>query len=306
MRSNNPFGAGSPQGVQVTDYDTPQAYGQAYGQYPQTGVQAMGGKLKNVEYEDPEPQRTRTRPRRTKIDDDDDDDEGTNYCASLCNCFPLRLLCFAGGALLIVCSVLDTLFNRDSMLQFFLRVYLIFFGIVIMIIESPSWSCSRYFQLKIFFWYRILSRMWGRAWFYLFATLLCFGEFDKENSAEFTIFAGFYFFIISILSFVFSKLAANKYNRMFVYIAAGSEGDELIGRLEYKFDELARVTEDGEEGHLGAQEIIKLANEAGRTLSNGQRHAIQTYLDDTCNGFVTKDDFIGQFLRLTVEKQRFL
>lgn len=132
-----------------------------------------------------------------------------------------------------------------------------------------------------------------------------FKYFCIENAAEFTIVAGFYMFFVSVCSFVFSKLAAAKYNRMFDFIVGGSEGDELIARLEYKFDEFAPGTQN-EEGYMGSLEITNLAREAGRGLSNSERHAIQTYLDESCNGFVTKDDFVHQFHRLTLEKQRFL
>merc|ERR1712099_67979 len=107
-------------------------------------------------------------------------------------------------------------------------------NIVIMIIEAPVWTCTRFFQLKIFFWFRILSRMWGRAWFYLFVTILCFAELEQENTAIGASVAGFYLLIISLLSFIFSKLAANKYNRMYVYMASGAEGDDLDGKLEKK------------------------------------------------------------------------
>lgn len=92
---------------------------------------------------------------------------------------------------------------------------------------------------------------------------------------------------------------------MFVFIVGGSEGEELIARLEYKFDEIAPGNQH-EEGYMDSQQITSLANEAGRSLSNSERHAIQTYLDESCNGFVTKDDFVHQFHRLTLERQRFL
>ena len=161
--ANNPFDTVD------TVVQTGAAQQMMYGrQIPVQGVEALGGRLKNQYDDDIEPQRDQHKAPRTPT-----------FCLNLCNCFPLRIFSFFGGAILIVCTVLDTLFNNDTMIQFFLRVYLVFFGIIIMLIESPRWSCTTYFQLKIFFWYRILSRMWGRAWLYLFITVLCFGEFDR-------------------------------------------------------------------------------------------------------------------------------
>ncbi len=42
--------------------------------------------------------------------------------------------------------------------------------------------------------------------FYLFITILSFGEFEQENTV-----AGFYLMFIAILSFIVSKTASNKY-----------------------------------------------------------------------------------------------
>lgn len=163
MRSQNPFDTADT----FTNEPSASMYGQ---QIPVAlqGARALGGQIKNNYDDDIEPQRNQHQKPQTPA-----------FCLNLCNCFPLRLVSFLGGAVLIVCTILDTMFNNDTMIQFFLRIYLCFFGIIIMLIESPRWTCTTYFQLKIFFWYRILSRMWGRAWLYLFVTVLCFGEFDR-------------------------------------------------------------------------------------------------------------------------------
>eukprot|EP01083_Nonionella_stella_P085129 235903_1 len=265
MRSQNPFDhTDTTQTVELSDRNY--------------GVEQKGGKLKN------------------------EDEENKSYLG-LCSCFPLGYFCFGGGLILILCTALDTLLNKDTLIQFFLRVYLLFFGGVIMIIEPPSWRFSRRFQLKIFFWYRILSRMWGRGWFYLFLSMLCFSEFDRKNSAEFTIVAGFYLMMLSVLCFVFSKSAANKLQRIFVFIGHGSEGEELKARIERKYDELVF---GANREYVVAHDIIKLANDADRDLSNADVYAIQTFLDFSCNGCVVKTDWIKQFTKMTTQKQRFL
>jgi len=228
-----------------------------------------------------------------------------SWCEKCFNWFPIRSLCFLGGLVLIACCCLDFAFNgSDSFIQWILRLYLIFFGAIMAIVESPTWRFTRGIQLRVFFWFRILSRMWGRAWFYLFISILCFAEFSRENWGEFTVTAGFYLFCVcTIFSFIFSRFGATKLNRMYAFVASGAEGEALKTQLESKFDELAAVTHDL---RLGSQEIAKLAKDAGRELSNGERHVIQTYLDESCNGYVNKEDFVKQFMKLNTEKQRFL
>ena len=109
---------------------------------------------------------------------------------------------------------------------------------------------------------------------------------------------------ICLLSFVFSKLSATKFNRIYIFVASGSEGDELLMKFEKKYVELTQNNASGEK--LGSSEVIKLAEEAGRKLSNAERYAIQTFLDESCNGHVSKEDFIKQFSILINRKQRFL
>ena len=64
-------------------------------------------------------------------------------------------------------------------------------------------------------------------------------------------------------------MAGKKFARMREYIAAGAEGDELEGRFMRKFDELDM---GGKPGTIGSAEIVKLAEQASRNLSNSERH----------------------------------
>jgi len=223
------------------------------------------------------------------------------YCIKLMNWFPIRYFAFVGGVALFVACILDTVFSSSSFNQVLIRFFLVFFAIVIMAVESPHFKLTRSLQLRLFFWHRTLSRMWGRAWFYMFVAILSFEGFT--DSALATALVGIYLLCISIASFVFSKLAATKYNRMFTFIAAGAEGEALDANLSAKYDELAESTS---EGKVGAIEITKLATEAGRELSNAERHAVQAFLDESCNGYVVKEDWMKQFGLLKTKKQRFL
>jgi hypothetical protein len=225
-----------------------------------------------------------------------------SFCINLFNWFPLRLFCFIGGVLLVLGPILDLIFADTNAIQFFIYVYAICFGIITMFVESPTWKCTRKPQLKFFFWFRLLSRMWGRAWFYIFISVLCYaGSSSEGDKPIFTITAGAYCTLIGILSFFFSRLAAKKYVRIYTYIAAGTEGDELIGKFMRKFDELD-LTQDAT---IGSVEITKIAEQAGRVLSNSERHAIQTFLDESCNGHVSKEDWMKMWMTYNT-KQHFL
>lgn len=90
---------------------------------------------------------------------------------------------------------------------------------------------------------------------------------------------------------------------MFQFIAAGAEGDALAMNLATKWDQLAALNN---EEKVGSFEITRLGKDAGRDLSNAERHAVQAYLDESCTGWVTKEDWMKQFMRLKTERQRFL
>jgi len=213
------------------------------------------------------------------------------FCIKLMNWFPIRLFAFGGGVLLLVAPILDLLFSKPSFIQVFIYIYLMGFGVVAISVESPTWKMTRALQLKIFFWFRLMSRMWGRAWFYLFVAILCFAGAD--SGAIFTIIAGVVLLLVSICSFIFSRMAGKKFARLREFVAAGAEGDQMVGRFMRKFDELDK---GGKEGTIGSVEIVTVMEQAGRTISNSERHALQTFLDESCNGYVSKEDWMKQLV----------
>jgi len=215
------------------------------------------------------------------------------FCIKLMNWFPIRLAAFGGGVLLLACPILDFIIGKPKFIQAFIYIYLMGFGLVAIASESPSWKGTRKAQLGIFFWFRLMSRMWGRAWFYLFVSVLCFAGVNGESGAVFTIICGVYLCFISLASFVFSRMAGKKFARLREFIAAGAEGDQMVGRFMRKFDELDK---GGKEGTIGSAEIVKVMEQAGRTISNSERHAIQTFLDESCNGYVSKEDWMKQLV----------
>lgn len=111
--------------------------------------------------------------------------------------------------------------------------------------------------------------MWGRAWFYFFISLLCFVEIQTQFTITFLV--GIYLFVVALLMLIISRQAASKYRRIFEFIASGTDvnaEDELAGKLTRKFDEMDM---DGD-AKIGSLEIVKLAEQSGRLLSNAERH----------------------------------
>jgi len=166
--------------------------------------------------------------------------------------------------------------------------YVLCLGALMVIIEGPVTLLTRGCQLGIFFWFRLLSRLWGRAWFYLFSALLCFAASPSFTA---TTLAGVYLIFWVPIMFLVSHNAAEKYKRMFMYVAAGTEGEERELKFIQKFDELDVV----KSGSISSTSVVLLAAQAGRLLSNAERHAIHTFLDASCNGKISKEDFVQQF-----------
>jgi hypothetical protein len=145
-----------------------------------------------------------------------------------------------------------------------------------------------------------MSRMGGRAAFYIFVSILSYANFQFQGWSA-TGFAGVYMLIVALLMYYVSWSAARKYVRIFVFVAAGSEGEELKLKFEQKFDQLDIERKD----RVGSEGIVKLAQEAGRMLTNAERHAIQTFLDEACNGAVSKEDWMHQWMEHNM-KTKFL
>merc|ERR1719203_448396 len=157
------------------------------------------------------------------------------FCQQMVNWFPLKQLSFFGGLALNVLLLLSVFLPPPIVNPFAYAVvfYLLTFGFVTMAIESPTFVCTRRCQLKIFWAARFLSRLWGRSFFYFAISILCY-----YFGAALLIVVGACLTIISLLNLLFSILSARKYCAIRRFIAAGSEGDELLARFERKFDEL--------------------------------------------------------------------
>jgi len=221
--------------------------------------------------------------------------EQQNWCVRLIKWIQIRWFAFLGGCLLLALTIVE-IFNKPQFIDFFVFIYFIMFGIMIMFIEFPAFLLTRKAQLGTFFWFRLLSRSWGRAWFYIFVAIICFFQGDG-----FAIFVGIWMISIGLIMFIYSRFAAIVYVRIYIFIASGAEGDKLETKFENKFDEL----DLDRDGKIDSGAIVKVARQSGRELSNSERHAIQQFLDVSCNGSISKEDWWKQFSTYNI-KQRFL
>eukprot|EP01083_Nonionella_stella_P104652 300269_1 len=68
--------------------------------------------------------------------------------------------------------------------------------------------------------------------------------------------------------------------------------DKLESRVTSYFNDL---DSDGD-GKIGANELHQFAEEAlKRSLSNSERYTLQAFLDCSCNGYISREDWTKQF-----------
>ena len=123
-----------------------------------------------------------------------------------------------------------------------------------------------------------------------------------------SMFAGIYMTALSLLMLAFSVMAAKQYRLMYEYMASGGSEERLIGdefqgndgldaqklysRVSSYFNEL----DHDRDGKIGAGELHSFAEHAlKRNLSNAERYTIQLFLDCSCQGYITKEDWCKQF-----------
>ena len=256
-------------------------------------------------------------------------------CNKCYNWFPIGIFAWLGGWLLILCAIIDMFTTNISFTQFFVIAYLICGGLLILIVELPAIFLRknkqkgffRKLQLKIYEWLKLLQRMWGRAVLNFLLIIMCYSEMDGDKFRSLPWIAGIYLIVIMVLYVVFSKLAARKYNALFLYIQqteinvnvdvninvnispsddelkepqnqsskGGDDDDEelLTKKFKQKFAEIDRDND----GKVRSQDIAQLAIEADLELSNSEVHAIFTFLDEDCNGVIVELDWMRMWLK---------
>jgi hypothetical protein len=231
------------------------------------------------------------------------------WCVALFYWIPIRYLAWLGAMALFILPFLDVKFQSGiTFVEWLLYWYIQLFALIAIFIESPTWILTRKVQLNLYKYCRLLRRTWGRAFFYIIVSMLTFAELQGGTVMTLSMFAGIYMSALSVLMLMFSVMAAKQYRLMYSYMASGGSeerliGDEFQGDLHVDADKLySRVAsyfnelDHDRDGKIGANELHSFAEHAlRRNLSNAERYTIQLFLDCSCNGYITKQDWCKQF-----------
>ena len=70
------------------------------------------------------------------------------------------------------------------------------------------------------------------------------------------------------------------------------EYNKLVSRVVSYFNEI----DTNNDGKIGANDLHNFAEQAlKRNLSNSERYTLQAFLDCSCNGYISKEDWVKQF-----------
>jgi len=206
---------------------------------------------------------------------------------------PLSMITSVTAAWLIAGSILDIIMEGPDLAGFVIDCYLVFFGLCFLLIVMPT-----AFSFMVFLdaprsgvekWARFIATNWGQGYFMIFVCILAFG-----SKSFFRITIGITLVLTGILSVWCGRLAAQKYNRMRDYLAAGNEGDALVRSIE---NLTSTVFLDGFIRETGIKAIIE---RSGRSVTPSEVHAIFCFFDRDRNGKVE----LKRFVETLVETQR--
>jgi len=210
------------------------------------------------------------------------------WCSSK---MPLQILLVLTGIAFMLAGILDFTFNFDSALDIFVNLYLILFGIIIIIIETPRMGFTAGLQDRVFYWAMFLSRLWGRAWFYFFLGILCLS--DGKGSTPKIAVAVLVIFVVIVMFFVGYSSAA-KALRFNIYISQGAEGEQRLGMIQQKFQEL----DNTQAGWLTDVHLKVLAEEADRELSTSELNAILRFFNKSLDNQISLEEWMDGFEEL--------
>jgi len=225
-----------------------------------------------------------------------------SYLTSMFYWLPIRSLCLLGCVCMFVFPFIDDKFSSPTFIQYLLGWYIQFFALLGMFIESPTWWLTKRVQLAIFSYARFLRRTSGRAFFYFTVSLLTFAPV-KEDGANLTFFAGVYMLGVASLMMVFSRLAAKQLHIMFAFMR---NSEDVQGQhAEDQLTAFYNSIDYNRTGKVGSAELHTFAEQSlKRKLSNSENYTIRLYLDQSCLGYVTREDWTKQFMK--TNKVKFL
>lgn len=175
---------------------------------------------------------------------------------------------------IIAASILNMILSKPGLADVIMDCYLIFFSFCFLTISLPNANMRGFGWLSktrnsIEIWTRFLSTNWGRGWFFIFISMLAFGD-----NSVWRIITGIVLIINGILSIWCGRLAAAKYNRLREHLCAGKEGDALLNAVQA--NAMAGFNADGVLYESGVKALI-LAS--GRQVTNSEVHAIYVFFD---------------------------
>jgi len=197
---------------------------------------------------------------------------------------PLSIITCVTALWLITGSLLDIILEGPEIADFIIDCYFIFFGLCLLLMVMPT-----AFSFVVFLesprsgvekWTRFITTHWGRGYFMIFVCVLAFGR-----DTFFRIAIGVVLILTGILSIWCGRLAAQKFNRLKEYLAAGNEGDALVQSIE----NLTRdVLVDGTISEHGLRALVE---QSGRWVTPSEVHAIFCFFDRERLGKVELKDF---------------
>jgi len=230
------------------------------------------------------------------------------YCRGLFYWVPIRQLALVGSLCFLIFPFIGS-YKDKSLGVYFMSWYIQIFGILGLFIESPTWWLTKKVQLRVFFFARFLRRTSGRALFYFSVSLCSFASVREGVTA--TMFAGIYMVGVSLLMLVFSKLAASQLHEMYSYMRHNGQidGDKVDDGIDHFNEDVdahlkerlmnyyAQIDND-HSNKIGSKQLHHFAEQAlKRNLSNSENYTIRLYLDASCNGHITVEDWTKQFMR---------
>jgi len=197
---------------------------------------------------------------------------------------PLSLITCGTALWLILGSFLDIFLTRPELADFIIDCYFIFFGFCFLLMVMPT-----AFTFVVFLeaprsgvekWTRFITTHWGRGYFMIFICILAFG---RNNFWRISM--GIILLLTGILSIWCGRLAAQKYNRLREYLAAGKEGDGLVQSIK---DLTSNVMIDEKISESGLKMLVI---NSGRSVTNSEVHAIFCFFDRERRGKVELKNF---------------
>jgi len=198
---------------------------------------------------------------------------------------PLSIITSVTALWVIIGSLLDIIIDKAALADFIIDCYFIFFGFCLMLMVMPTaFSCLVFLESPrsgVEKWSRFITTHWGRGYFMIFICILAFG---RENF--FRISMGIILVLTGILSIWCGRLAAQKFNRLKEYLAAGCEGDAFRNSVK---DKASGVLIDG---GISEGSLRSLIEQSGRRVTPSEVHAIFCFFDRERKGTVELEIFI--------------